>query len=450
MSVTPLTPLPMAAAADDTNDLERMTSLNRAMPTDVRNALSWLAHLLDASLPLRASEDSDEFANRHLNRGGVGLVALCEHLGPLTGSVIAHAFGDDMRQHPPIEVAGLYSDESPAWDLLDLPGSDTQSMPSGLVAAFAAGTLADVELVVVVGMNWKPSRIVVHARAEDSTAAQAYLDDLRRRGREAESYLRGRCLQVRGDHDDIAVTPIDVPATNRRDVIVSDSVWRELDLNVSALFTRRELLTQMGLGTNRGMLLFGPPGTGKSALCRVLAAELVGDVTVVFCDARVIGAHMGAVYQELTRLAPALVVLEDLDLVVGNRRSGREGGGLHDFLTTLDGVMSSHDGIVTIATTNDVKALDDAAVRAARFDRIIEIPLPDAGLRASILRRYLGALADTIKVNAVAAATDGASGAALRELVRRAVLVDGEGFTSATLLRLAREGLGATMTGQYL
>ena len=96
MAVTPLTPLPVAAAADDTNDLERMTSLNRDMPTDVRNALSWLAHLLDASLPLRASEDSDEFANRHLNRGGVGLVALCEHLGPLTGSVIAHSFGDDI------------------------------------------------------------------------------------------------------------------------------------------------------------------------------------------------------------------------------------------------------------------------------------------------------------------------------------------------------------------
>jgi cell division protease FtsH len=445
-----VTPLPTITPAGSTSDLDRSTSLNRAMPTDVRNALSWLAHVLDSSLPLRASEDSDEFANRHLNRGGVGLIALCEHLGPLTGSVIAHAFGDDMREHPPIEVAGLYSDETPAWDLLDLPSGDTQSVPSGLVAAFAASTLADVQLVVVVATNWKPARIVVHARAEDAESAQAYLDDLRRRGRETESYLRGRCLQVRGDHDDITVTPIDITPANRRDVIVSDAVWRELDLNVSALFTRRELLTKLGLGTNRGMLLFGPPGTGKSALCRVLAAELVGEVTVVFCDARAIGARMGAVYQELTRLAPALVVLEDLDLVVGNRRSGADSSGLHDFLTALDGVMSNHDGIVTLATTNDVKALDDAAVRAARFDRIIEIPLPDAGLRASILRRYLGTLGGPTDIAAVAAATDGASGAALRELVRRAVLVDGDAFTTTTLLRLAREGLGSTTTGQYL
>jgi cell division protease FtsH len=446
-----VTPLPAATRDVETDDLHRAAALNRAMPTEVRDALSWLAHLLDASLPLRASEDSDEFADRHLNRGGVGLISLCEHLGPLTGSVIAHAFGDDMRQHAPTEVSGLYSDESPAWDLLDLPGSNAQSVPSGLVAAFAAGTLADVDLVVAIAMNWKPSRIVVHARAEDAASAQVYLDELRRRGREAESYLRGRCLQVRGDHDSINVTPIDVPHARRGDVIVSNAVWRELDLNVSALFTRRELLTKLGLGTNRGMLLFGPPGTGKSALCRVLAAELIGDVTVVFCDARAIGARMGAVYRELTRLAPALVVLEDLDLVVANRRSGREsGGGLHDFLTALDGVMSSHDGIVTIATTNDVKALDDAAVRAARFDRIIEIPLPDAGLRAAILTRYLGTLAGAIDVRAVAGATDSASGAALRELVRRAVLVDGDAFTTATLLRLAREGLGATATGQYL
>jgi cell division protease FtsH len=450
MSVTPLPTTP-APDGSDASDATRFAAIDRAMPTDVRNALSWLAHLLDASLPLRASEDCDEFANRHLNRGGVGLISLSETLGPLTGSVIAHAFGDDMRAHQPIEVAGLYSDESPAWDLLDLPGSDAQSVPSGLVAAFAAGTLADVDLVVTIAMNWKPSRITVHARAEDAGGAQSYLDNLRRRGREAESYLRGRCLQLRGSHDDIFVTPIAAPTAHRADVIVSDAVWRELDLNVSALFTRRELLTELGLGTNRGMLLYGPPGTGKSALCRVLAAELVGNVTVVFCDARAIGARMGAVYRELTRLAPALVVLEDLDLVVASRRSGREtGGGLHDFLTALDGVMSSHDGIVTMATTNDVKALDDAAVRAARFDRIIEIPLPDAGLRTSILRRYLGTLGGSIDIGAVAAATDGASGAALRELVRRAVLMDGDAFTTATLLRLAREGLGSTATGQYL
>jgi ATP-dependent 26S proteasome regulatory subunit len=309
--------------------------------------------------------------------------------------------------------------------------------------------LAEVDLAVEIRIASRHQEIVVFARAEEALHAQAYLDTLRRRARASESYLRGRCLRISGDAEHISVTPIKAPGAQRSDVIVSDAVWREIDLNVSALFARRELLNKLSLGTNRGMLLYGPPGTGKTALCRVLAAELVGEVTVVLCDARAIGGRMSDVYAELTRLAPALVVLEDLDLVVGARRSGRDSG-LHEFLTALDGVMSGHDGVVTIATANDVKALDDAALRAAEFDRIIEIPLPDAKLRALILRRYLGELAAGIDVSAVAGITDGASGADVRELVRRAVLVEGDGFTTATLLRIARDGLGAEMTGQYL
>jgi cell division protease FtsH len=442
-----VTSLPAALTRSDTA-AAYSDDVSRRMPTDVRDALSWLAHLLDSRLPLRVNEDTDDFAHRHLGRGGVGLTALTETLGPLTAAVMAHAFGEDLATHPPVEVAGLYSSESPRWDLLELAG-DIHSVPSGLVAAFAAGSLAEVDLTVEVRIADRYKQIVVHARAEEARHARVYLDGLRHRARTAESYLRGRCLRIRGDGDHISVTPIEAPSARRDEVIVSDAVWRELDLNVSALFARRALLKKLSLGTNRGMLLYGPPGTGKTALCRVLAAELVGEVTVVLCDARAIGNRMGDVYAELTRLAPALVVLEDLDLVVGTRRSGHDSG-LHEFLTALDGVMSGHDGVVTIATTNDVKALDDAAVRAARFDRIIEIPLPNAELRAAILRRYLGELAAGIDLRAVAGVTEGTSGASLRELVRRAVLVDGDAFTTATLLRIAREGLGAEMTGQYL
>jgi SpoVK/Ycf46/Vps4 family AAA+-type ATPase len=107
----------------------------------------------------------------------------------------------------------------------------------------------------------------------------------------------------------------------------------------------------------------------------------------------------------------------------------------------LDGAMSSYQDVVTLATTNDVTMLDDAAIRAARFDRLIEVPLPDAGLRAAILRRYLGPLAGRVAVADVADATDGASGADLRELVRRAVLVEGDQLDTSTLLALVRTGV---------
>lgn len=82
---------------------------------------------------------------------------------------------------------------------------------------------------------------------------------------------------------------------------------------------------------------------------------------------------------------------EDLDLVVGRR--GPDGDlGLHEFRVALDGVMSRHSDVVTLATTNDPATLDPAAVRAARFDRLAEVTLPDDVHRAAILVRYLGPL----------------------------------------------------------
>jgi Trk K+ transport system NAD-binding subunit len=122
---------------------------------------------------------------------------------------------------------------------------------------------------------------------------------------------------VSSDLGSFTVRQVAPPVAERSDVVVADSVWEEIDLNVSALFRRRALLTGLGLGTNRGLIVYGPPGTGKSAVCKVLAAELVGDVTVVFCSAKAIAGHLDDVYDELTRLSPALVVLEDIDLVVG-------------------------------------------------------------------------------------------------------------------------------------
>jgi cell division protease FtsH len=434
---------------DAGRSLARLPEPLRSMPTEVRDTLSWLAHLLDGSLPLRVAEDDDEFARRQLGAGAAGVVAVREALGPFSAPLVARAFGIDLRAHPPYEIAGRASDESPCWDRLELDDT-TERIPSALVAAFAAGTLLDVPAVVSIDTRWSYKWIVVHVRVDCAAEAEAYLQGLIERARGEHNHLRGRCLQVGDEERGLSIRCVPAPTASRADVIVPASVWAEIDINVSALFTRRQLLTELGLGTNRGVLIAGPPGTGKSAICRVLAAELTGSVTVLSCSAVAIAAHLGKVYAELTRLAPALVILEDIDLVVGTR-SGRHDIALHDFLTALDGAMSRHSDVVTVATTNDVRALDDAAVRAARFDRTIQLPLPDVPLRTAILRRYLGPLATRVDVAAVAAVTDGASGADLRELVRRAVLADGEELSTAVLLHLVRSGAWtATTSGLYL
>jgi cell division protease FtsH len=442
-------PRPALSERDIDRSVARLPEPARLMPSDIRDTLSWLAHLLDGSLALRVAEDADEFARRHLGTGAAGVVAIQESLGPFSASLVARAFAAELQAHPPYEVAGLVSDESPSWERLDLDGT-TERVPSALVAAFAAGTLLDPPAVVSIDTRWSYKRITVQVRAGAAAAAEDYLRRLVERAREEHNHLRGRCLQVGDEDRSLSIQCVPPPAATRADVIVPDPVWAEIDLNVSALFARRQLLTDLGLGTNRGLLLVGPPGTGKSAVCRVLAAELVGAVTVLSCSAMAIAAHLGKVYAELTRLGPALVLLEDIDLVVGTRSHGQDIG-LHDFLTALDGAMSRHRDVVTVATTNDVRALDDAAVRAARFDRVVELPLPDATLRAAILRRYLGPLAARVEVTAVAAVTGGASGADLRELVRRSVLADGADIGTGAILDLVRTGAwAATAPGMYL
>jgi hypothetical protein len=113
--------------------------------------------------------------------------------------------------------------------------------------------------------------------------------------------------------------------------------------------------------------------------------------------------------------------MEDVDLVVGDRNQGASGS-LLDFLVALDGAMSDHVGVVTIATTNDVGAIDPAAKRASRFDVVIDVPHPDETGRAAILERYLRDVPGAVRIERVVAATAGFSGADLRELVSDAVL----------------------------
>jgi SpoVK/Ycf46/Vps4 family AAA+-type ATPase len=144
-------------------------------------------------------------------------------------------------------------------------------------------------------------------------------------------------------------------------------------------------------------------------------------------------------YAETDTFGPTLVVLDDIDLVLGHRDGGANDGPLADFLAALDGVRQRED-ILTIATTNDPKSLDPAAQRTSRFDMIVTLPMPDEASRASMLERHLGSLGLPLDYAAVARALDGATGADVKEVVRRAVLEHGESFTQDELVAVAESG----------
>jgi SpoVK/Ycf46/Vps4 family AAA+-type ATPase len=188
---------------------------------------------------------------------------------------------------------------------------------------------------------------------------------------------------------------------------------------------------------------------GKTALCRVIASELPEGTTTITIDSAVTAHGLAGLYESLHALAPAAVFLDDIDLIAGDRR-GHAGPVLRELLTHLDGFHPSAP-VLTVATTNASKSLDPALVRPGRFDAVIEILPPDREGREEILRRCLAAIA-AIDVRPVAAATEGVTGADLREIVRRTVLERGPDLTLADLLDVVSSGRWQPepAVGQYL
>jgi SpoVK/Ycf46/Vps4 family AAA+-type ATPase len=230
-----------------------------------------------------------------------------------------------------------------------------------------------------------------------------------------------------------------VLATARDGLILPADIWTEVDVFLAAATTRREIMRRLGLGTNRGMLVAGPPGVGKTHLVRVIAGELGGRFTTILADANAMRHMIADLYAAADSFGPTLIVLDDIDLVLGHRDSNGDNAALADFLATLDGVLERED-ILTIATTNDPKALDPAAQRSARFDVVVTVPVPDEASRASILRRHLEPLDLAIDYDTVARALEGATGADVKEVARRAILEHGERFTQEQLLQIAESG----------
>src|SRR5262249_49021942 len=134
----------------------------------------------------------------------------------------------------------------------------------------------------------------------------------------------------------LSLAVIDVPSTaTRENVIVPDEVWAEVELGVTAVRDRHSMLNAHRLGTRRGVLLCGPPGTGKSAVSAVLAREVVGEFPVICVEAKPGELLLTAVVEEAQRLGgPVLLVLEDVDLWCRDRATGN--AGLSELLQAMD------------------------------------------------------------------------------------------------------------------
>lgn len=174
--------------------------------------------------------------------------------------------------------------------------------------------------------------------------------------------------------------------------VISEYLLGELEKNVINLFDREDDFKKYNLPMKRAIILEGPPGNGKSSLARYLAVRVKGKVTTVWVTAKSIRepSDVAAVFDIARKLSPALVIMEDLDLISGTRDEYGSGQNcLGEMLNQLDG-LTANDSIVLVGTTNAVANLDAALNdRPGRFDRIYEVGHPEPELAEQIARNYL-------------------------------------------------------------
>ena len=190
--------------------------------------------------------------------------------------------------------------------------------------------------------------------------------------------------------------------------------------------TKPKLFVKVGIKPPKGVLLVGPPGCGKTLLAKAVAHHT--NATFI----RMVGSELaqkyigegGRLVRELFSLAkdksPSIIFLDEIDAIGAKRLDGSTSGDrevqrtLMQLLAELDG-FDELEHVKIIAATNRPDILDDALLRPGRFDRIIEIPIPDEESRLSILDLHLRNMnTKGVRVKAIAKATDGFSGAELK------------------------------------
>ncbi|HEX2326061.1 MAG TPA: ATP-binding protein [Chloroflexota bacterium] len=230
--------------------------------------------------------------------------------------------------------------------------------------------------------------------------ADTALDGLRRLGRSAAD------LMARLPRDPFSDTPRALPRATVREGSGEASSFDEVggqeeakrELQAICLAIREpEAYRRWGARPPKGVLMYGPPGTGKTLLARCLAAE--SGANFVHVRATDVASkwygeaerRLQSVFDQARRQAPAVLFFDEIDALARHREESHEA--THRVVSTLlenmDGLEESK-GIVVIAATNRPEVVDGALTRPGRFDRLVEVPLPDRAGRRAIFRVHLG------------------------------------------------------------
>lgn len=302
------------------------------------------------------------------------------------------------------------------------PEAATEAVQLGLVGTSAPD--GSPVLLAIRGANpqWGQEQCRLEVLATSRVTATEVRDRVERLMAEHD-LLRGQVLafgtsEHRGNE---LLTFLPRPTLTGDEVVLPDGVLAAIERHTIGIAEHGERLLAAGQHLKRGLLLHGPPGTGKTHTVRYLMGRLPGTTVVILTGAAMRFVSKAA--ELARRLQPSVVVLEDVDLIAQDRSYGPQVQPLlFTLLDAMDGVGGDAD-VTFLLTTNRASELEKAlADRPGRVDLAVEIPLPDAAGREALLRLYARGLKLTADLGPIVEATDGMTASFAKELLRRASL----------------------------
>lgn len=296
-----------------------------------------------------------------------------------------------------------------------MPGHQEQVLHEGLLLL---GTTANAPCVVELRRNEKGLLMRVYSKSEQAKIGKDLIDGVRLFCRR-NNPLRGKKIDPQGHF-------LKIVASTWDDLIVPDDIKTYLKDNVAGFVEKLELYRQFGLKTKKGVLFSGPPGNGKTLASKVLAS--VVDCTFLWVTSRDLTdpAKVREVFRMARDLAPTILLFEDADLYVEDRKTGNRSAVMGEIFNQLDGVEEL-ENVLTVMTTNFPEKMERALIdRPGRFDKELRFECPDKNLALLMVKRFTQKyqLKDFTNVHweSIGTMLAGLSGAHVYEAVKRAVI----------------------------